>query len=162
MVSGGSCLGFWIWFFYYTYLHGWDWQSCPCVWETCCWIFDLSFFYFAETYSQQDFWCSFLQQMVQFTASSGNMPLSKRIWSSGWHMLPFKMNLWGNPRVLLTCTSPARSCWSLGLLQDILWQTLGCSCYSWRSLYSCSASNAVVPLICQGWILWLDPLHLVT
>lgn len=77
-------------FFYYTYLHGWDWWSCSCIWRTCWWIFDMSFFYFAETYSQQDFWCSFLQQMVQFTAPSGNMPLSKRIWSSGWHKLLLK------------------------------------------------------------------------
>lgn len=128
------------------HLHGRDWRSCLCVWQTCWWIYDMSFFYFAETYSQQDFWCSFLQQMVQFTAPSGNMPLSKRTWSSGWHILPFKVNLWGDLRVLSICISPTRSCWSLRLLQDILWQTLGCSCCSWKSLYSCASSNAVVPL----------------
>lgn len=150
----------------YGSLHGWDWWSWLCVWWRCWWIFDVSIFHFAENYSQQDFWCSFLQQMVQFTAPSGNMSLSKRIWCSGWHGLPFKMNLWGNLRVLSTCVSPTRSCWSLRLLQDILWQTVRCSCCSWRGSYSCDSSNAVVPLCgLSGMVITAGspyPLHLVT
>lgn len=94
---------------------------------TCWWIFEISIFYFAENYSQQDFKCSFLQQMVQFTASSGNLPLSKRIWSSSWHMLPFEMNLWGVWGELSTCVYPCVGHADLRWLQDILWQTVRCN-----------------------------------
>lgn len=68
--------------------------------------------------------------------------------------------------VLSTCISPTRSCWSLRLLQDILWQTVRCSCCSWRGWYSCDSFNAVVPLCgLSGVVIMAEspyPLHLVT
>lgn len=45
----------------------------------------------------------------------------------------------------------------LRLLQGILRQTVRCSCCSWRGLYSCDSSNAVVPLwvVRDGYYGWI-------
>lgn len=138
-----------------------------CVYDRCWWILDMPFFYFAENYSQQDFWCSFLQQMVQFTAPSGNMPLSKSIWSACWQMLSFKMNLWGDLRVFyLPAFGQVVHADLWGCCDRVSCGKFRCSCCSWRSLYSCDSSNAMVPL----WVVRLmvimarSPyaLHLVT
>lgn len=120
------------------------------------WIFEISIFYFAENYSQQDFKCSFLQQMVQFTAPSGNLPLSERIWNSGWCMIPFKMNLWGElPTCVYLCVGHADLRW----LQDILWQTDSIDAYKEAS------SNAFMwKMVCVNHYVWMRgpeyiPLH---
>lgn len=121
------------------------------------WIFEMSIFYFAENYSQQDFRCSFLQQMVQLTAPSGNLPLSKRIWSSGWHKLPFKTNLWGDWGEVSTYINPCRSCSSLRLLQDVLWRTVRCSSCLWKR--RCMAMTPVMQS-CGKWFVWIMMLGL--
>jgi len=121
------------------------------------WIFEMSIFYFAENYSQQDFRCSFLQQMVQFTAPSGNLPLSIRIWSSGWHKLPSKMNLWGDWGEVSTYINPCRSCSFLRLLQEVLWQTVRCSPCLWKRC--CTAMTPLMQL-CGKWFLWIMMLGL--